>query len=74
MATNTSTRNKSLTSKRRIMVRTTFSRQLVRFQLAKQFSVSRVVKSADSSKAVIFIPQIESSRAYSSCLACSLSE
>jgi hypothetical protein len=37
MATNTSTSNKSLTSKRSIMVRTTFPRQLMRFQLTKQF-------------------------------------
>jgi hypothetical protein len=44
------------------------------FNLLNNFSVSRVAKSVDSSKAVIFIPQTESSRAYSSCLACSLSE
>jgi hypothetical protein len=46
----------------------------MRFELAKQFLVCRVAKSADSSKAVIFISQTESSRAYSNCLACSLSE
>jgi hypothetical protein len=39
------------------------------FNLLNSFSISRVVKSIDSSKAVIFIPQTESSRAYSSCLA-----
>jgi hypothetical protein len=33
------------------------------FNLLNSFSVSRVAKSADSSKAVIFIPQIESSSA-----------
>jgi hypothetical protein len=42
--------------------------------LLNSFSVSMVAKSADSSKAVIFIPQTESSRAYRSCLARSLSE
>jgi hypothetical protein len=42
MTTNMSTSNKRLTSKRSIMVRTTFPRQLMRFQLAKQFVVSRV--------------------------------
>jgi uncharacterized protein YccT (UPF0319 family) len=57
MAIKMSTSNKSLTSKRSTMVRTTFPRQLVIFQLAKQFSISRVVKSADSSKVVIFIPK-----------------
>jgi hypothetical protein len=59
MATNTSTINKRLTSKRIIMVKMTFPRQLVRFQFAKQFFVSRVVKSTNSYKSVIFIPQIE---------------
>jgi hypothetical protein len=62
MATNMSTSNKNFTTMRIIMVRTTFPRQLVRFQLANFFSVSRVAKLADSSKAVIFIPQTESSR------------
>jgi hypothetical protein len=38
------------------------------------FSVSRVAKSVDSSKAVIFIPQTESLRAYNNYLAHSLSE
>jgi hypothetical protein len=33
-----------------------------------------VAKSADSSKAVIFMPHTESSRAYNNCLARSLSE
>jgi hypothetical protein len=42
--------------------------------LLNSFSVSRVAKSADYSKAVIFIPQTESSRAYSNCLARSLSK
>jgi hypothetical protein len=42
--------------------------------LPSNFSVSRVAKSADSSKAVIFIHQTESSRVYSNCLARSLSE
>jgi hypothetical protein len=37
MATNTSTSNKNLTNKRSIMVRMTFPRQLMRFQLAKLF-------------------------------------
>jgi hypothetical protein len=37
MATNTSTSNKSLTSKRSVMVRTTLSRQFMRFELAKPF-------------------------------------
>jgi hypothetical protein len=36
--------------------------------------VSRVAKLTDSSKAVIFMPQTESSRAYINCLAHSLSE
>jgi hypothetical protein len=36
--------------------------------------VSRVAKLANSSKVVIFIPQTESSKAYNSCLAYSLSE
>jgi hypothetical protein len=36
--------------------------------------MSRVAKSVDSSKTVIFMPQIESSRAYSNCLARSLLE
>jgi hypothetical protein len=44
------------------------------FNLLNNFSVSRVAKSVDSSKAVIFMPHTESSRAYSNCLACSLSE
>jgi hypothetical protein len=42
--------------------------------LLNNFSVSRVAKLADSSRAVIFIPQTESSRAYNRCLACLLSE
>jgi hypothetical protein len=37
------------------------------------FSMSKVAKSADSSKAVIFIPHTWSSRAYNNYLACSLS-
>jgi hypothetical protein len=74
MATNTSSSNKNLTSKRIIMVMMTLSRQFMRFELAKQFLVSRVAKSTYSSKAVIFIPQIESSKAYSNYLAHSLSE
>jgi hypothetical protein len=36
--------------------------------------VSRVAKSANFSKAVIFMPHTESSRAYINCLAHSLSE
>jgi hypothetical protein len=44
------------------------------FNLLNSFSVSRVAKSVDSSKAVIFMPHTESSRAYSNCLARSLSE
>jgi hypothetical protein len=63
-----------------------FATQLVRFQLAtsnksswdfnllNSFSVSRIVKSVNFSKAVIFISQAESSRTYSSCLTHSLSE
>jgi hypothetical protein len=43
-------------------------------RLLNSFSVSSVAKSADSTKVVIFIPQIESSRAYSNYLARSLSE
>jgi hypothetical protein len=56
MTTNTSTSNQSFTSKRSIVVRATFPTQFMRFKVAKQFSVSKVAKSADSSKAVIFIP------------------
>jgi hypothetical protein len=56
MATNTSTSNKSLTSKRSIMVRTPFLDNSWDFNLLNSFSVSRVAKSADSSKAVIFMP------------------
>jgi hypothetical protein len=37
MTTNTSTSNQSFTSKRSIMIRTIFSRQFMRFNLAKQF-------------------------------------
>jgi hypothetical protein len=74
MTTNTSTSNKSLTSKRSIIVRTTLPKQLMRFNLLNSFSVSRVAKSADSSKVAIFMPHIESSRAYNNCLARSLSE
>jgi hypothetical protein len=57
VATDMSTSNKSLTSKRSIMVRMTLSRQLMRLELLNSFSVSRVAKSTDSSKSVIFIPQ-----------------
>jgi hypothetical protein len=42
--------------------------------LLNRFSVSRVAKSTDSSKAVIFMPHTESSRAYNNYLARSLSE
>jgi hypothetical protein len=56
------------------MIRITFPRQFMRFKLAKKISVSRVAKSADSSKAIIFIPHTWSSRAYNNCLAHSLSE
>jgi hypothetical protein len=42
--------------------------------LLNNFSMSRVAKSTDYSKAVIFIHQTESSRAYTSYLARSLSE
>jgi hypothetical protein len=38
------------------MIQMIFTRQFMRFKLAKQFSVSKVAKSADSSKAMIFIP------------------
>jgi hypothetical protein len=44
------------------------------FSLLNNFSVSRVAKSTDFSKVVIFIPHTESSRAYSNYLSCSLSE
>jgi hypothetical protein len=44
------------------------------FNLLNSFSMSRVAKSAYSSKAVIFMPQIWSSSAYNNCLARSLSE
>jgi hypothetical protein len=37
MTTNTSTSNKSLTSKRSIMIWTALLRQFMRFELAKQF-------------------------------------
>jgi hypothetical protein len=47
MATNMSTSNQSFTSKESIMIRMT---------LLNNFSVSKVAKSADSSKAVIFKP------------------
>jgi hypothetical protein len=56
MTTNMSTSNQSITSNRSIMIQMTFTRQFMRFKLAKQFSVSKVAKSADSSKAMIFIP------------------
>jgi hypothetical protein len=62
MATNMSTSNQSFTRERSIMIRMTFSRQFMRFELAKQF-FNRVAKSAYSSKAVIFIPHTESSKA-----------
>jgi hypothetical protein len=42
--------------------------------LLNSFSVSTVAKSADSSKAVIFMPHIESSSAYNNYSARSLSE
>jgi hypothetical protein len=63
MATNMSTSNQGLTREGGIMIRMTFPRQFMRFLFAKQFSVSRVAKSADSSKEVIFMPHIESSSA-----------
>jgi hypothetical protein len=56
MATNMNTSNQSFTSKRSIMIRMTFTRQFMRLKLAKKNSVSKVAKSADSSKTVIFIP------------------
>jgi acyl-CoA thioesterase len=56
MATNTSTSNQSFTSKRSTMVSITFVRQFMRLELVNNFSVSRVANSADSSKAMIFIP------------------
>jgi hypothetical protein len=74
MTTNMSTSNQSLTSKRSIMIQTTFLKHFMRFQLAKQFFVSRVAKLVDSSKAVIFIPHTWSSGAHNNCLARSLSE
>jgi hypothetical protein len=74
MATNTGTGNKSLTSKRSIMVRMTLPRQLMGFNLLNSFSASRVAKSVNCSKAVIFMLRTESSSAYNNCLACSLSE
>jgi hypothetical protein len=70
MATNTSTSNKNFTSKVSIMIRMTFMRQFMRPKLAKQFSVSKVAKSAYSFKALIFIPHTWSSRAYNNYLAC----
>jgi hypothetical protein len=42
--------------------------------LLNNFSMSKVAKLEDSSKAVIFIPHTWSSRAYNNCLACSLLE
>jgi hypothetical protein len=65
MATNMSTSNKNLTSKRSIMIRMTrpFLDNSWDFNLLNSFSVSRVEKSIDSSKVVIFMPHIESSRA-----------
>jgi hypothetical protein len=42
--------------------------------LLNNFSVSRLAKSADSCRSVIFIPQTWLSRAYYNCLACSLLE
>jgi hypothetical protein len=56
MTTSMSTNNKSLASKRIIMVRMTFLDSSCDFSLLNSFSVSRVAKSANSSKAVIFIP------------------
>jgi hypothetical protein len=44
------------------------------YNLLNSFSVSRVAKSVDSSKAVIFMPHMKSSRAYNNCLARALSE
>jgi hypothetical protein len=73
MTTSMSTNNKSLASKRIIMVRMTFLDSSCDFSLLNSFSVSRVAKSANSSKAVIFILQTESSKAYNNCLAHSLS-
>jgi hypothetical protein len=74
MATNTSTCNQGFTRERSIMIRMTFTRQFMRSKLLNSFSVSRVAKSADSSKAVIFILHTESSKALINCLARSLSE
>jgi hypothetical protein len=56
MVTNSSTSNQSFTSNESIMIRMTFARQFMRLNLAKYFFMSEVAKSADSSKAVIFIP------------------
>jgi hypothetical protein len=56
------------------MVRMTHPRQFMRFEFAKEFFSARIVKSTDSSKTVIFKPQIESSKTYSNCLTYSLSE
>jgi hypothetical protein len=44
------------------------------FNLLNNFSVSRIAKSVDSSKAILFMPHTESLRAYSNYLARSLSE
>jgi hypothetical protein len=56
MATNMSTRNQSLTRERNIIIRTTFLDSSWDLSLLNSFSVSMVAKSADSSKADIFIP------------------
>jgi hypothetical protein len=65
MTTNMSTSNQSFTRERG---------NLCDISLLNNFSVSRVAKSTDSSKAVIFIPHTELSRAYNNYLARSLSE
>jgi hypothetical protein len=62
MAINTSTSNQSFSRERSIVIRTTFPIQFMRFKLLNNFSVSRLAKSADSFKTVIFIPHTESSK------------
>jgi hypothetical protein len=55
MSTNTSTSSQSFTRERSIIIRTTFPRQFMILELAKQFFSVRVEKSTDFSKSVIFI-------------------
>jgi hypothetical protein len=65
---------KALLEREASWLRRPFLDSLWDLSLLNSFSVSRVAKSADSYKVVIFMPQTELSRAYSNYLAHSLSE